>query len=61
MGVRAESTDGDGSRYRQRAIYFPRGLAGRLYWWIIAPFHGLIFPSMAKNIIRQAARLAEET
>ena len=53
--------DGDGSRYRQRAIYFPRGLAGRLYWWIIAPFHGLIFPSMAKNIIRQAARLAEET
>lgn len=52
--------DGDGSLYRQRAIYFPKGLGGKLYWWVIAPFHGLIFPSMAKNIIKQAARLAEE-
>ncbi|MCQ1948474.1 SDR family oxidoreductase [Arthrobacter sp. zg-Y859] len=50
--------DGDGgSVYRQRAIYFPKGLGGKLYWWLIAPFHGLIFPSMAKNITRQAARL----
>ncbi|WP_342023200.1 SDR family oxidoreductase [Arthrobacter citreus] len=53
--------DGDGSLYRQRAIYFPKGLGGRLYWWLIAPFHGLIFPSMAKNITKHAARLAEET
>ena len=52
--------DGDGSVYSQRAIYFPRGLLGRLYWWLIYPFHGLIFPSMAKNITRQAARLAEQ-
>ncbi|MBP3035723.1 SDR family oxidoreductase [Arthrobacter sp. zg-ZUI100] len=52
--------DGGGSLYRQRAIYFPKGLGGKLYWWLIAPFHGLIFPSMAKNIIKNAARLAEE-
>ena len=52
--------DGDGSLYRQRAIYFPKGLGGKLYWWLIAPFHGLIFPSMAKNIIKNAAKLAEE-
>ncbi|MER2133650.1 MAG: SDR family oxidoreductase [Arthrobacter sp.] len=51
--------DGEGSVYSQRAIYFPRGLLGRLYWWLIYPFHGLIFPSMAKNITRQAARMAE--
>ena len=25
------SPDGDGSRYDQRAVFFPRGLAGRLY------------------------------
>ena len=53
--------DGDGgSVYRQRAIYFPKGLGGRLYWWVIAPFHGLIFPSMARNITKQAGRLAQE-
>ncbi|WP_104159984.1 SDR family oxidoreductase [Arthrobacter sp. ZGTC212] len=53
--------DGGGSLYRQRAIYFPKGLAGKLYWWLIAPFHGLIFPSMAKNIIKNASKLAQES
>ncbi|CEA07172.1 3 beta-hydroxysteroid dehydrogenase/Delta 5--_4-isomerase [Arthrobacter saudimassiliensis] len=54
----AVDPDGNGgSVYRQRAIYFPRGLTGRLYWWVISPFHGLIFPAMARNILRQAARL----
>ena len=53
--------DGGGSLYRQRAIYFPKGLGGKLYWWLIAPFHGLIFPSMAKNIIKNASRLAQES
>jgi uncharacterized protein YbjT (DUF2867 family) len=44
-----------GTIYRQRAIYFPRGLSGKLYWWLVLPFHGLIFPSMARNIIHRAA------
>ncbi|MGF9661151.1 SDR family oxidoreductase [Arthrobacter crystallopoietes] len=47
--------DGTGTTYRQRAIYFPTGLSGKLYWWIVLPFHGLIFPSMARNIIQRAA------
>ncbi|MCC3266179.1 SDR family oxidoreductase [Arthrobacter gengyunqii] len=53
--------DGDGSLYRQRAIYFPKGLGGKLYWWLIAPFHTLIFPSMAKNIIKNASKVAQES
>jgi hypothetical protein len=48
---------GTGTIYRQRAIYFPRGLAGKAYWWLVLPFHGLIFPSMARNILRRAAEL----
>lgn len=39
-----------GSRYRQRAVFFPRGLAGRLYWWSLVPFHGIIFAGMATSI-----------
>ena len=53
--------DGAGSLYRQRALYFPKGLGGKLYWWLIAPFHGLIFPSMAKNIIKNASKVAQES
>jgi Protein of unknown function (DUF2867) len=48
-----------GSVYRQRAIYFPSGLSGKLYWWLVLPFHGLIFPSMARNIIHRAAMLGQ--
>jgi uncharacterized protein YbjT (DUF2867 family) len=43
-----------GSDYRQRAIFFPSGLAGRLYWFSILPFHGVIFTSMATRITAKA-------
>lgn len=43
-----------GSRYRQRAIFFPHGLAGRLYWWAVLPFHGVVFREMARRITEPA-------
>lgn len=46
--------DGTGSRYRQRAVYFPKGLTGRLYWVVLLPFHGIIFNGMATSILRDA-------
>jgi len=39
-----------GSRYDQRAVFFPRGLAGRLYWLAVLPFHGFLFAGMARRI-----------
>ena len=45
-----------GSRYRQRAVFLPRGLAGHLYWWAVAPFHGLVFGGMVRNITQAAER-----
>lgn len=48
--------DGNGSRYRQRAIFFPKGLSGRLYWLAVLPFHSLIFPAMARNITGAARK-----
>jgi len=50
--------DGTGSRYRQRAIFFPKGLSGRLYWLAVLPFHSLIFPAMSRNITAAAQKLA---
>jgi uncharacterized protein YbjT (DUF2867 family) len=39
---------------RQRATFAPRGLAGHLYWWAIAAFHGIVFGGMARGIVRAA-------
>ncbi|MEN5072567.1 SDR family oxidoreductase [Isoptericola cucumis] len=47
--------DDDGrTRFRQRAIFSPRGLPGQLYWWAISPFHGIVFGGMQRNIARAA-------
>jgi uncharacterized protein YbjT (DUF2867 family) len=34
----------------QTATFQPLGLWGRVYWYLVLPFHGLIFPRMARNI-----------
>lgn len=51
--------DGTGSTYRQRAIFFPKGLSGRLYWLAVLPFHSLIFPAMARNITDAAQKIVD--
>ncbi len=44
-----------GTRYRQRAVFYPTGLPGLAYWWLIKPFHGVVFGGMQRNIARTAA------
>jgi hypothetical protein len=62
LEMRAEPTDDGGSVYRQRAVFFPRGLGGRLYWFSILPFHGVIFTGMANRITAAAeSEAAAET
>lgn len=34
----------------QKAIYAPRGLFGHVYWWMVAPMHSFVFPSMISKI-----------
>ncbi len=46
-----------GTHVVQRAIFRPRGLAGRLYWWVLVPFHAIIFPGMLRNALAQAEKL----
>lgn len=45
-----------GSVYRQRVVFAPRGLAGQLYWWAVAPFHAAVFGGMVRNITGAAVR-----
>ena len=50
--------EGTGSRLYQRARFHPRGLWGRLYWGVLLPFHGLIFPRMARELASEAEAIA---
>ena len=67
LQFRIVDQEGGGHALEQLAAYRPRGLAGRLYWYSVLPFHGIIFKGMVKNLIRyrevpvQAARQPELT
>jgi hypothetical protein len=54
-----EPREQGGSRLTQRAIFFPQGLGGRLYWLAVMPFHGIIFQAMASSMAHAALGLAE--
>jgi len=41
----------------QTAYYYPHGVWGRLYWYLVLPFHGLVFRKMGRSIIREARRI----
>jgi uncharacterized protein YbjT (DUF2867 family) len=47
----------DGKTYvSQDALFAPRGLGGQLYWYIVSPFHFFIFPTMLRNIEKEARK-----
>jgi hypothetical protein len=49
--------DGTGAIIRQTAFFDPAGFRGRLYWWVLAPAHQLMFPRMLGRI---AAAVVEQ-
>ena len=63
LELSTETDDGGRTVFRQRALFHPRGLPGQLYWWAVAPFHGVVFGGMQRNIAvaaeSRAAALAE--
>ena len=56
LELRAETDEEGRTLLHQRALFHPRGLPGHLYWWAVAPFHGVVFGGMARNIARTAER-----
>jgi uncharacterized protein YbjT (DUF2867 family) len=39
-----------GSRYVQRAVLFPRGIPGRVYWFILRPLHVAALRGLARDV-----------
>jgi uncharacterized protein YbjT (DUF2867 family) len=62
LGIEDDQPEGaePATTYVQRALFAPRGLLGHVYWWAVAPFHGIVFGGMARNIARAAARSPAE-
>lgn len=56
LEFRIERTDPGASVLHQRALYAPKGLLGRLYWWVLVPFHRVIFRALATTLARRAER-----
>jgi uncharacterized protein YbjT (DUF2867 family) len=49
------TTDDDGrTRLRQLARFTPRGVAGRLYWWVLLPIHKVIWKQLAERLAASA-------
>ncbi len=38
--------------FYQTAYFYPHGLAGRLYWFVLTPLHFFVFKGMATNLIK---------
>ncbi|MBK9180404.1 MAG: SDR family oxidoreductase [Acidimicrobiales bacterium] len=42
---------------QQRALFHPRGVWGRAYWYALVPFHGVIFRELARRLAAAAEAL----
>jgi uncharacterized protein YbjT (DUF2867 family) len=54
LEMRVSPDNGGGSRYDQRAVFFPRGIPGRLYWYVTRPVHALALRAMARKVTEAA-------
>lgn len=50
----AAEPSGSETTFTQTAIFLPRGLIGRLYWYVLIPFHLAIFARMARRMVAAA-------
>ena len=53
--------DGVATVLEQRSLFKPRGLWGRLYWYLLAPMHSVLYPRMVRRIVREAERAHART
>ena len=40
-------------RLYQRAVFRPKGLLGRIYWYSVLPFHGIVFKGMINSLVKK--------
>lgn len=56
----AEASGPGRTFFAQRALFYPHGLTGQLYWWAVKPFHGIVFGGMQRNVAQAAEDAARQ-
>jgi uncharacterized protein YbjT (DUF2867 family) len=51
---RVNAEDDGRTRLRQLARFTPRGVAGRVYWWVLLPIHKIIWKQLAERLAASA-------
>ena len=51
--------EGEGTRIHQTAVFDPRGVLGRLYWYGVSPLHWFVFAGLLRNVARRAEQSEE--
>jgi hypothetical protein len=46
------SGEGNSQTLNQQATFRPRGLWGRIYWFLLVPFHYFVFRGMLRNLVK---------
>lgn len=54
LDLRVDPHGPHGSRITQTAYFRPHGVAGLAYWYVLYPFHALIFRGMLRGIAKRA-------
>ena len=42
----------EGDRLIQTATFRPRGITGRIYWYIVYPFHHYVFSGLIMKLVK---------
>ena len=50
----------DGSEVRMTAVFDPFGVCGRTYWYMVYPFHYLVFNGMFLGLVQAIERNKRE-
>ncbi|QOY55792.1 SDR family oxidoreductase [Candidatus Sulfurimonas marisnigri] len=45
----------DGDKLIQSAYFYPKGILGRIYWYILIPLHYFIFKNMINSILKKSS------
>lgn len=54
LEITVKPRDRGGTEYRQRAIFFPHGVPGRLYWYALWPMRTAALKALARGVVAEA-------
>jgi uncharacterized protein YbjT (DUF2867 family) len=52
---------GGGSKYTQRTTFMPRGIVGRLYWFLLRPLHAAALARLARDVVGESGQVTRRT